>query len=80
MDWTRAELAHLVELRHRAGLNEGNGVEAFIDLRLKITPELLEAMLGGTWTAPDGKTARLDGVHITDDGYAEPILTKQART
>lgn len=72
--WTRAELERLVAARH--GQAEGRGEGAMLTLRIKVTPELLEAMLGGTWTSTDGSVARFDGVYIDDDGYAEPSMTR----
>ena len=74
MRYTRDELQHL--LAARAGQMETRGANAFIELRIKVTPELLEGMLGGQWIAADGTKARFDGVDIRD-GYAEPILVRE---
>jgi len=79
--WTHDELAHVVGLRHRTGLSEGNGANAFVEFKMKITPELLDKILGGTWRNADGSTVRLDGIIVDDDGYVEPIMTRiEAKT
>lgn len=70
--WTRKELLALMSARH--GQREGHGPDAFLTLTIRVTPDLLEAMLGGTWTFDDGRTATFEGVTIGDDGYAEPLF------
>jgi hypothetical protein len=75
MKWTRQELAGIVAARY--GQFEGQGEDAFLVLKVKITPELLQGMLGGTWVNADGTRARFDGVSIDEAGYAEPILTRE---
>jgi hypothetical protein len=72
--YTRAELAGLVAARY--GQSEGTGPDAFLDLRIKVTPELLEKMLGGYWIATDGSRAEFMGVSIDQNGYAEPIFAR----
>lgn len=74
MRYDRRELQRLVSLRY--GKFEGQGENAFIDLRIKVTPELLEQMIGGYWTAPDGKVSVLDAVDIDADGYAHPAVPR----
>jgi hypothetical protein len=76
MKYTRSELLGIVAGRH--GQPEGQGAGAFIELRMKITPELLEHMLGGYWISADGKRSRFDGVYIDPEGYAEPLLVVEA--
>jgi hypothetical protein len=72
--YTREELQRLVAARH--GQREAQGEDAFIEFKIKATPELLEQMIGGHWVATDGTTARLVSVWVTDDGYIEPIFEK----
>jgi hypothetical protein len=74
--WSRREIEALTRLRRDEP--EGQGHDAFLVLRMKITPEAVAALLGGTWTYPDGTVARLDAIHIDDDGFTTPILTKLA--
>jgi hypothetical protein len=75
--WTRDEIVGILAARH--GQPEGMGEGGMLTLTIKVSPELLEGMLGGTWTNRDGSTARFEGVWIDDAGYAEPILTKVVR-
>lgn len=75
--WTRAELSALIAARH--GQLETQGEGAYLDFVVRVTPELLEAMLGGHWIATDGSEARFDGVSIDSDGLASPLLTKVTR-
>jgi hypothetical protein len=72
--WTRAEIAGILAARH--GQPEGTGEGGMLTLTIKVSPELLEGLLGGTWTNADGTIARFEGVFIDDTGYAEPILTR----
>lgn len=72
--FTRRELAGL--LAARIGNHEGQGPGAFIELRVRVTPELLDAMLGGHWVNRDGSTARFEGVEIQGD-LAQPILARE---
>jgi hypothetical protein len=73
--YSRVELQGI--LAARRGHAETVGNDAWIDLRIKVTPELLEGMLGGTWVAADGSRSTFQGVHIGADGYAEPILVAE---
>lgn len=70
MRYTRQELQAITAARH--GQVEGQGVGAFIEFRVKVTPELLEQMLGGTWLWTDGKRSRLESVDIDSEGYLVP--------
>lgn len=74
--WGRPELSALVATRKRnAAYVEGQGDSAFIEVRIRVTPELLEAFLGARVVQGDRETI-FDGVWLDDDGYAEPILTE----
>lgn len=75
MRYTRQELQAITAARR--SLPEGQGVGAFIEFRVKVTPELLEQMLGGTWVAADGKRARLESVEVDSDGYLVPELVAE---
>lgn len=70
--WTRYELSRLIAARH--GQPEGVGVGAMIELRMRISPEALEAMMTSEIVRRDGTHVRLRAVAIDDAGYAEPIL------
>lgn len=72
MKYTRRELLGIISSRH--GQPEGMGAAGFLEFRVKVTPEFLEAMLGGTWIAVDGKRTTLEGVELDADGYLTPIL------
>ena len=71
--YTRDELSAIIALRH--GQRETVGTNAYLDLRIKATPELLEQMLGGHWVSRDGSEARFEGVYVDADGYATPLFT-----
>lgn len=72
--YTRDEILGILAARH--GHPEAQGPGSYLTFTIKVSPELLEGMLGGTWTNADGSTARFDGVYVEDDGFAEPILSK----
>ena len=70
--WTRREIEHVLAARH--GQGEGHGLDAYIVVKIKVTPEFLEGMLGATWTNRDGTRSEFVGVDIDGEGFAEPIL------
>ena len=74
--YTRSELSHIVATRR--GNVEGQGDHAYIDLTVRVTPELLESLLGGIWEARDGKRSRLEAVYVSGDGLTYPEFTREA--
>lgn len=75
MRYTRSELTHILAARHL--VKEGQGDNAFLEFRIKVTPELLEKMIGGYWINANGGRVRFDGVYVGADGYVEPILVME---
>jgi hypothetical protein len=76
MRYSRDELEALVAAR--GGLPEGSGPGAFLDFRVRATPELVAQMIGGTWVASDGKRSRLVAVSIDSDGLLYPEMVTEA--
>ena len=70
MRYTRAELLGIIAARH--GQVEGMGEGAFLDFRIRATPELLESVMGGYFITADGRRTRLDAFSIDSDGLAYP--------
>ena len=70
--YDRTALDLLVKARRGAG--EGIGDGAFLTFTVRITPELLRALLDGKFTTRDGHTATFAGVIVDSDGTASPLI------
>lgn len=57
--WTARELKRLLFARRE--MKEGQGDNAFIDLKVKVTPELLERLIGGVFVSNDGRRVHFGG-------------------
>lgn len=75
MRYTAHELKGILATRH--GQVEGVGENACLDFMIRVTPELLDAMLGGEFVYRDGRRMRFDGVDVGTDGFVEPILVTE---
>ncbi len=71
--YTRSELSHLIAARK--GAPEGAGPDAMMEFRFRISPEMLEALLGAEIVHRDGRHVILSAVVVNDDGFVEPLLT-----
>lgn len=74
MRYTRVELGAMLDARRRNGLAESQGEGAFLEFRLRISPELLDHILGASITMADGRVGRIEAVHVNGDGYVEPVM------
>lgn len=72
MRFTRRELGMI--LATRGARAEGDGNNAFLEFRFRITPELLKEMMDGEFIFSDGRHAKLDGIFVSDDGLALPEM------
>lgn len=79
MKWTREDMARIVAMRHSRGLRESEGPEGFIDLHIRITPEMLEHVLALRITRLDGTEVELTGLTVDTDGLAYPETRVVAR-
>ena len=72
LTYTRSELLGLISAR--AGSYEGQGDNAFLNVKIKITPEMLAEIMAGHFVNAAGKRARLMSVYHEGDGFWVPVI------
>jgi hypothetical protein len=77
--YTRDEIQSILEARKEAQENEGAGENAWLDFKLRVTPELLGHLMSGSFVSSDGRICLLQSVEIDAEGYAHPRLLELER-
>lgn len=72
--FSRKEILGIIAARH--GQPEGTGDDGMFEMHFRITPELLEAIMGAEIVNKDGSRAILEGFTLDEDGYVEPWLKR----
>lgn len=64
MRYSRAELTALLAARKFMQAKEGTGENAWIELRIRVSPELLDVFMRGWFVSVDGAWVRLKAVDV----------------